>query len=367
MSAHGSGLEAAWDGIAAGTPAGISWTPDGADTAYLAAPVPDSYRPNPQIPRNLVHFMDRGALLAVDAALQALESAGLGAGAGDARRFAVADGLAYRAPGQPTLFVPYGHQIARALGVRGPVVTVGNADASGMSAIAEAARIIARNEADVVIAGAAQTLQPAVLDHLRGTGASTRSVARPLDAAGNGMVPGEGAAYFVVESEAHAAARGAKALARIAGIGATFDATVEPLETSDSREAGRAQQLALGNAGYLQNQVDHIVTCADGRPAVNAAEATGIMRTFGRHAYYASVGGVMGTMGNTLAASGPLSIAYALETMRRGRVLPLTGFETALAGVELTYPAEAKDERIECVLVTCLGLGGNNIAVLLQS
>src|SRR5690606_8382982 len=131
-------------------------------------------------------------------------------------------------------------------------------------------------------------------------------------------------------------------LAHLAGVGHTFDSTAEPLESSDSREAGRAQQMALGNAGYVQNQVDHVVSCADGRHAVNAAESTGLMRTFGRHAYYANVTSVAGSLGNALAASGPLSLAYALEAIRRQQVLPLTGFTTPMAGVELTYTSEVK-------------------------
>jgi 3-oxoacyl-(acyl-carrier-protein) synthase len=181
--------------------------------------VPEHYRPHVDIPRNLVHFLDRGALFALDAALQAVASAGLGAGAGDARRFAVADGLPYRAPGQATLFVPYGHAVGRALGVRGPVTTSGGAEASGMGAIAAAARMIARNDADVVVAGAAHALKLPLCEHLRAQGFASKTGARPFDVAHNGFVPAEGAAYIVIEAEGHARERGAEILAHIAGIG----------------------------------------------------------------------------------------------------------------------------------------------------
>jgi 3-oxoacyl-(acyl-carrier-protein) synthase len=173
----------AWAAVEGGTAAGRAFDPDGEGPPHVAAAIPDGYRPNPGIPRNLTHFLDRGALFALDAALQAIESAGLGAGAGDSRRFAVADGLAFRAPGQPTLFVPYGHLVARALGVRGPVLEVGGHEASGMAAIAAAARLIANNGADVVVAGAAQAVQRAILDHLISQGVAVSGAARPFDVA----------------------------------------------------------------------------------------------------------------------------------------------------------------------------------------
>jgi len=163
------------------------WSPDDAEPAFFAAAVGEDYRPNPNIPRNLVHFLDRGSLLALDAALQAIDSAGLGAGAGDSRRFAVVDGLPYRAPGQPAIFVPYGHLVARALGIRGSAVSLAGAEASGALAIAAAARMVAQGDADVVVAGAGQGLQRALLEHLPSQGAATPP--SPLDAAHAGSSP----------------------------------------------------------------------------------------------------------------------------------------------------------------------------------
>ncbi|GAB4327863.1 MAG: beta-ketoacyl-ACP synthase II [Dehalococcoidia bacterium] len=363
---RGSGIEPAWEALAAAQPAGRDYTPDGGTRPFFAAPLPDDYRPAGMIPRNIHHVLDRGSLLALDAALQALAAARLEHGAGDARRFAVADGLAYRAPGQATLFVPYGHLIARVTGVRGPVVVTGGAEASGMAAIAGAVRLVVRGEADVAIAGAAQALQEPVLAHLASQGWTAPMQARPFDVDHAGFVPAEAAAYVVVEDEEHARARGVEPIANIAGVGETFDPLVEPLETSGPAEAGRAMQNALANAGYLQSQVDHVVSCADGRPAVDAAEAAGLMRTFGRHAYYAGVTTAAGALGHALAASGPLSLVLALASLQRQQVTPIAGFERGPDGVEVTYVREARAERLDCVLVTSLGLGGTNVSVLLQ-
>ncbi|MBI5948272.1 MAG: hypothetical protein HY875_09050 [Chloroflexi bacterium] len=362
----GSGMAKAWDALAAGDPAGAQWSPDEDAATVFAAAIPDSYRAHPEIPRNLGHFLDRGSLIALDAALQAVESAGLGGGSGDARRFAVADGLPYRAPGQATQFVGFGQLVGRTLGVRGPVAAVAGAEASGMAAIVAAARMVAGNEADAVIAGGAQAIQRPLLEHLRAQGFAGRQPARPFDRSHNGFVAGEGAAYVVVEDEDHARQRGAPALAKIAGFGQIFDPSAEPLETSGAPEAGRAMQAALADAGYMQNQVDFLVSCADGRPAVDFADGYGMKRTFGRHAYYAAVSSVAGALGHTLAASGPLSVALALEAMRRQQVFPCAGFETREEDLELAYVTAARDEKLDCVLVTSLGLGGTNVSLLLH-
>lgn len=366
VSSRGSGVGAAWGALIDGTPAGSMWQPEGAADRVWAAPIPDDYTANRDIPRNLVHFLDRGSLIALDAALQAVADAGLAPGSGDARRFAVCDGLPYRAPGQPVIFVPYGQLVARALGARGPVLSVSGAEASGLVAVTTAARIVERGEADVVIAGAGQALQPALCDHLRAQGFAARAAARPFDANAAGYVMAEGAAYFVVEDEVHARERGAAVAGRIAGIGHTFDTTAEPLAASDPAEAGRAMQAALGDAGFLQNQVDLFVAPAGGHGPADYAAGMAAMRTFGRHAYYAGVTTVAGSLGFALAASGPLSLAFALEAIRRGETFPIAGLETPEAGLELAFVRERKTETTSCVLVTSMGLGGTNLALVLQ-
>ena len=366
VTTRGSGLVIGWDALAAAKVAGIDWAPDEDPGNFFSAPITDDYRPHADIPRNLAHFMDRGSLIAVDAALQAVAAAGLTAGAGDSRRFAVADGLPYRAPGQPTLFVPYGQVVARVLGTRGPATTEGGAEASGLAAVATAARMIARNEADIVVAGGAQALQRPLLDHLRAQGFSGRGSAKPFDVAHAGMVPAEGAAYLVIEAEGHARERGAAVLGRIAGIGHIFDSTAEPLATSDSAESGRAMQAALGDAGYLQNQVDLHLSAADGRPAVDFGEGYGAKRTFGRHAYYAAVSTIAGALGNALGAGGALSLAFAVEAFQRQQVFPIAGFETPESDLELAYVRAARPEKLDCILVSSLGLGGCNVSVVLS-
>jgi 3-oxoacyl-(acyl-carrier-protein) synthase len=360
----GTGAEQFWAGLSAGRPVGAQWSPDDEQPSFLAATISDDYRPNPGIPRDLTQFLDRGSLIALDAALQAVESAGLGAGSADTRRFAVVDGLPFRAPGQPATFVPYAHLIARALGARGAVHSVAGAEASGAVAVAGAARMVALGQADVAIAGAGQGLQRQLLQHLEAQGAA-KAPPRPFDVAHGGALPAEGAAYLVIESEEHARARGASPFARIAAVGETFDPAAGPLALGGPAEVGRAMQSALASAGYVQEQVDLLLSGADGRPACDFAEGFGALRTFGRHPRFAGVTTVAGTAGQPLAASGPLALVAAIEAIRRQEVFPVAGFETAEQDLELPYVRSARPERVECVLVSTMGVGGVNVATLL--
>ena len=90
------------------------------------------------------------------------------------------------------------------------------------------------------------------------------------------------------------------------------------------------------------------------------------MRTFGRHAYYATVTAVAGTFGQTFAASGLLGLAIALEEMRLGEVLPIAGLKNPIEGADLAFVREHRPENLDCVLVSSLGLGGTAIACVLQ-
>jgi 3-oxoacyl-[acyl-carrier-protein] synthase II len=265
------------------------------------------------------------------------------------------------------MFAPNGQLIARVLGARGPAVIAGGAEASGMAAVAAAERLIATGAVDVVIAGAAQSLQRPLLEHLAGQSFATTTAARPFDRRHDGMVPAEGAACIVLEAEEHARTRGAAVLARVEGLAEVFDPAAEPLALTDAGEVGRGQQAALTAAGYVQNQVDLLVSCADGRPAADFAEGFGALRTFGRHAFFAGVTAPAGALGNTLAASGPIAIVCALEALRRQSSFPVAGLEDPEEGVDLAYVRQPQPEKLDCVLVTSLGLGGAAFGLVLRA
>lgn len=361
----GSGLEPLWAALAEGRPAGRPWVPDDGGPERFAAPLPDEYRPHPDIPRSVRHALDRGSAMALDAALQAAAMAGLGPGSGDARRFALIDALPLRAPGQPAIYVPYGHTVARALGIRGPVESVAAGEAGSALAVARAARLVAEGVVDVAFAGGAQALQAQLLAHLAELGASDEP-ARPFDRRHRGFVPGEGAAFLVIEAAEHAAQRGVPAVAALTGACVTFDPGAEPLAFSEPAETGRAVQGALAAAGMLQGQVDLVVAGADGRIARDFTEGYAIRRVFGRHAHYATVTAPKGAIGNALAASAALAAVVALECIRRQAVPPIAGFEEPEPDLELSYARAVRPERTEAVVVTAFALGGTNAALIVE-
>ena len=138
----------------------------------------------------------------------------------------------------------------------------------------------------------------------------------------------------------------------------------------DARAAGLRddgdplRDSAAGPAAYADANTG---IAADGRSLRDsAAEAAGLARTFGRHVYYASVSAPAGALGQTLAASGPLALVCALESMRRREVAPVAGFREPPERSELGVVRETRAERLDCVLVTALGMGGTNASVLLQ-
>lgn len=365
VTTWGRGPDRAWEALATGRPAGREWLPDDGPAPVFAAPLPDDYEPHPNIPGRIAPLLDRGGAIALDAALQAVEMAGFGPGSADARRFAVVDALAYRAPGQATLYVPYGQTVARALGVRGPVLSIGGGEAASAAAIALAARLVADGDAEVALAGGAQALQQPLLAHLRELGAA-EAPARPFDRDHAGFVPAEAAAYVVLERLEHAAERGREPLACVVGAGATFDSSAEPFAFAEPGESGRALQAALADAGYLQGQVDLIVSGADGRLQRDFCEGYAVRRTFGRHAYYATVTAPAGTLGSPLAAQGAVAVAVAVECLARQQVPPIAGFDEPEPDLELAYARELRDERLDCVLVTSFAPGGTNVALLLE-
>ncbi len=364
VTTHGSGVDRAWEALLRGLPGG---DPVAADGAQFAARIPSAYRPHSSIPASAIGDMDAGALLAVESSLQALDEASLENPPGGSGRVAIADGLAFRAPGQGTLFVPYGEALARMLGVNGSVVELGGGEASGGAAVAAGMRLIESHAADAVIAGAAQVLQPSLIKHLRDQGQLTSGHSTPFDEANPGCVPGEGSAFFVLEAPDVAVTRGARVSAYLTGIGEAFDPAAEPLARASARSVGFALQSALAEAGIVQDQVDLVVICADGRPAVDRCESTALRRVFGKRAFdHPVVSTAAGSFGSTLAASGPLALSAAVEAMVHQEVFPVARGPGSRPEVGLAIATKAEPMRIDCAVVLVTGTGGSSNSFVLE-
>jgi 3-oxoacyl-(acyl-carrier-protein) synthase len=238
---------------------------------------------------------DRAGAFALQAADEALRDAGLDLATVAPARLGIALGTTL---GGMTIFerwdaagtpvdgieqVPYyapAVRLARHAGARGPVATPQLACASGTHAVALAASWIRAGHADVVLAGGTDLLCRFVVAGVNCLRA-TRDAARPFDRRRKGLVLGEGAAVVVLESEAHARARGARVRAFVSGVGAAADAIHMTAPDREGAGAARAIRAALDDAGVAPADVAFVSAHGTGTPYNDAMEAAALTRVFG--------------------------------------------------------------------------------------
>ena len=219
-----------------------------------------------------------------------------------------------------------GH-VAIALGIHGPGFSVASACATGSHAIGEGMRMIERGAADVVVAGGSEAaLTTLCIAAFRRMGAlSTEGVSRPFDARRDGFVIGEGAGVLILESEEHAAARGAKVLGRVVGYGASNDAFDMVAPDEDGRGAQIAMRGALADAGASPTDVDFISAHGTGTPFNDRIETLAIREVFGADA--PPVSSTKSAIGHLLGAAGATEAIVCVEALRRGILPPTINYE----------------------------------------
>ena len=264
-------------------------------------------------------------------------------------------------------------QLAIELGVRGPNYAVVSACATGSHAIGEAAELIRRGDADVVLAGGTEScIHPLILAgfcSMRGLAVENGSpakAARPFDAGRAGFVIAEGAGVVVLEELDTARSRGARVYAEVLSYGASNDA--HHMLQPDPESVGVADMMraALGRAGVAAEQVDYVNAHGTGTPLGDLAETRAIKEVFGDHAYELAVSSTKSMTGHMFGAAGAVeAIASALAIHHR--VIPPTiNYETPDPDCDLDYvPNEAREADIRVALSNAMGLGGHNGCVLL--
>jgi len=361
VSPIGVGRDRFWDSLCAGRSgvARIRQFDPGALPVQIAAEVRD-FDPKPYVkPRKNLKVMARDAQLGVAASTLACQDAGVAEGVVDPERFGVvlgADRIAgsardseatYRAcmvagkfdfsrwgtegmagtfplsflrllPNMTASHVSIAHD------ARGPSNTIHQAGVSSLLAVSEAARVIQRGAADVMIAGGASS-QMSPYDwvrHCLGGGLSTSrddptTVLRPFDAGRDGQVRGEGAAAFIMESRSHAQARGATILARVLA----WASTCEPHNGTGPNGAGirRALSVALDRAGLKPNHVGHINAHGLSAVAEDQIEARAIQAWLPD----VPVTAPKSYFGNLGAAGGAVEMAASVLSFARG-IVPAT-------------------------------------------
>lgn len=388
VSPFGGDVDSLWSALCAGRSAiaPLQGFAVGGRAGVLAAEVPAGAVDARLTAGERAHLerIDQHALAAARAALA---DAGLDLAGCDRQRVAVVLGttlgampigeryLRARHAGAPfdarrLLGMPYAAtaaRLARALGARGPVLSPSIACASGTHAVGLARELIALDRADVVVAGGAEALCEFVVAGFACLRATTETAVRPFDARRDGLALGEGAALVVVESEAHAARRGARRAVEVAGHGLSADAVHMTAPARDGAGAARAMRAALADAGLAADAVDVVSAHGTGTVFNDAMEMAAIPAVLGPAAARVPVNAIKGAIGHTLAAAGAFEAILCARILQEGLVPPTAGCDELdpACGLDVVRGApRSVDARV--ALSTSSAFAGNNAAIVLR-
>jgi 3-oxoacyl-[acyl-carrier-protein] synthase II len=258
--------------------------------------------------------------------------------------------------------------VSMRFGAKGPNTSVVTACASGNHAIGDAARLIERGDADVMIAGGAEAIiVPITIAGFCSMKAmSTRNdepekASRPFDAARDGFVCGEGAGIIILESLEHAVRRDARIYAEVVGYGMTADAHHMTAPDPEGDGATRAMQLALNDAGIAPSAIGYINAHGTSTPYNDKFETLAIKRVFGDDARRLAVSSTKSMTGHLLGAAGGIEAVATVLALHHGLLPPTINYETPDPECDLDYvPNQARKMDVEYAMSNAFGFGGTN-------
>ena len=253
-------------------------------------------------------------------------------------------------------------------GLKGPNLAIVTACTTGLHSIGAAGRLIEYGDADIMIAGGAEsTISPLGLGGFASARAlSSRNddpatASRPWDKDRDGFVLGEGAGVMVLEEYEHAKARGAKIYAELLGFGMSADAhhMTAPLEDGDG--ARRCMVSAMNNAGINADQVDYVNAHGTSTPLGDVAETVAIKRALGDHAKKIVVNSTKSMTGHLLGGAGGLEAVFTALAVHKQLSPPTINIFNQDPSCDLDYCAnEARDMKIDMAVKNSFGFGGTN-------
>ncbi len=267
-----------------------------------------------------------------------------------------------------------GHHISKTYQALGPLNTVVTACAAGTQAVGEAAELIRRGAADVVIAGG---VEAAITDFLIGCFCTMRAVptsyndqperaSRPFDKNREGFIFSEGCGILILEREDQARARGAHIYAEVLGHASSSDAFDIAKPDPSGAGAVRVMKWALRDAGLTPDQIDYINAHGTSTPANDAGETRAIKQVFGEHAYSIPVSSTKSMIGHALGGAGALEAIVCVQTLRHDLIHPTINYETPDPECDLDYvPNAARSTPVRATLSNSFGLGGQNASLVL--
>jgi 3-oxoacyl-[acyl-carrier-protein] synthase II len=264
--------------------------------------------------------------------------------------------------------------IAIEYGLRGANFALSSACATGSHALGEAAAVIRRGDADVMLCGGSEgAIHPLSVSAFANMKAlSTRNedptrACRPFDAERDGFVIGEGSAVLVLENLTHAQERGAHIYAELIGYGITSDAfhVAAPDETGGG--AALAMQQALDSAGLAPEEVDYINAHGTSTRLNDRIETQAIRTVFGTHADDLAVSSTKSMLGHLMGAAGAAEAIACVRSLETGWVHPTINYQTPDPDCDLDYvPNEARKLKPRVALSNSFGFGGHNGCVIFR-
>ncbi|MGI8967687.1 MAG: beta-ketoacyl-ACP synthase II [Chloroflexota bacterium] len=363
---------------------------------HFAGEVKD-FDPTSVLDRKEARRMDRFQQLAVASAFEAVRDAGLEITPENADRVGVLvgsgiGGLGSLTDGFRTLFERGPSRISPflitqmvvdlapglisiLLGAKGPNYSPVSACATGAHAIGEAAEIIRRGQAEVMIAGGSEAgiVEIGIAGFCNMRALSTHNddpagASRPFDAQRDGFVVSEGAGTVVLEDLEFARARNAPILAELVGYGMTADASHITDPAPGGEGAGRAMSQALERGGIRPEEIDYLNAHGTSTVVGDRAETAAIKRVFGAHVEKMPVSSTKSMTGHLIGAAGGLEAIVCILAMRDGFVPPTINYQHPDPTCDLDYvPNVGREATLNTTMSNSFGFGGHNVSLILRS
>ena len=358
------------------------------------------FDPNLRVDHKVQRQVDPFIIFGIDAAGQALEDAGLtdmteaerfragcsiGSGIGGLPGIA-SESIVLHEKGPRRVSPHFVHgrlinlisgQVSIKYGLMGPNHAVVTACSTGAHSIGDAARMIAMDDADVMLAGGAEaTICPigiAGFSQARalstGFNATPEKASRPYDKDRDGFVMGEGAGVVVLEEYERAKARGAKIYAEVIGYGLSGDAYHVTAPHPEGSGAFRSMEMALKKSGLSIGDIDYVNAHGTSTPLGDELELGAVRRLFGSAIDTMSMSSTKSAIGHLLGGAGAVESIFCILALRDQIVPPTLNLDTpsdGCAGVDLV-PHVAKQRKVRAVLNNSFGFGGTNASLIMKA
>jgi 3-oxoacyl-[acyl-carrier-protein] synthase II len=261
-------------------------------------------------------------------------------------------------------------------GFKGPNHSVVTACATGTHSIGDAARLIALDDADVMVAGGAEGaicrlgIAGFIACKALSTGFNDQPAraSRPYDRDRDGFVMGEGSGIVVLEEYEHAKARGAKIYAEVIGYGLSGDAHHITAPAEDGDGAYRCMTMALKRAGISAHDLDYVNAHGTSTPLGDEIELRAVERLVGNRAAELCMSSTKSATGHLLGAAGAIEAIFSILAMRDNVAPPTINLENVSVETEIDLvPLKSRRKEINTVLSNSFGFGGTNASVVFRT